>query len=128
MYEKWELRDKDIDIKLCKKSNITVAGINEDSPHIRVFDYTRPLIQKMIFDSGLEIYQNNILLIGKDKFASCIKKTLTLQGSHVVRKTVTQNIANIKLPQRLDAVIIACYNSQPNETNNDVAYIKKKTS
>lgn len=126
MYEKWEFRDNDIDIKLCKKNNITVVGVNEDSPYIQVFDYTQPLIQKMIFDAGLEIYQNNCLLIGCDKFASRIKKGLLSQGAHVVQKSITQDITNITLPLRLDAVVVACYCDPSKKIERDIRYVKKK--
>jgi hypothetical protein len=80
MFEAWELRDSDIDIEVCRKKQIRVAGTWENHPSIRVFEYIGLLAAKLIFESGLEIKENNVWIWSDDDFGVSIKDTLEKLG------------------------------------------------
>ncbi len=68
MYEKWELRDSDIDIAYCQQKNIKVAGTWENHPSIGVFTGVGHLAIKLCLEAGMEVYQNNIFIWSDDHF------------------------------------------------------------
>jgi hypothetical protein len=111
--EPWETRSADIDLDYCKKNNIPVMGTNEDAPGLNVFDNVGMLVIKMLIESGLEVYQNNFLLIGSDKFADVIEKALTVNGNTVIHVNPAQiNSKNNILGNFFDAIIVADYSTQ----------------
>ena len=77
MYEKWELREEDIDIGFCKKNNIKVGATNERHKKIDVFSYLGDMAMKLIFDSGLCLYNNKFILLCNNDFGPFIAKTLS---------------------------------------------------
>jgi hypothetical protein len=85
MYESWEFRPGDLSLDACQKSGIAVAGTNERHPNIGVFEYLGPLVAKALFEGGLEIMGNNILLISDNDFAWYVEKTLKYLGANVLR-------------------------------------------
>jgi hypothetical protein len=110
--ETWEVRKDDINIDACLEREILVMGTNEEAPELRVFEYVGPLILKMIFEAGLEVYQNDFLILSNDKFGK------------VINNTLNKNDANSKLinlhsrplipsdTKKLDAIIVADYTYQ----------------
>lgn len=100
MYESWEFRHTDLCLQTCQERGIPVAGTNERHPDIGVFDYLGPMAAKSLFNAGLEIHGNNILLICDNDFALYLGKTLKNLGANVLRnaQTVSNNI---------DAVVFA---------------------
>lgn len=77
MYEKWEFRDSDIDIKYCRKKDIKVGAINERHKRIDVFSYLGDMVLKLIFDSGLCLYNNKYILLCNNDFGPYIAQTLS---------------------------------------------------
>jgi hypothetical protein len=100
MYESWEFRNTDLCLKTCQECGIPVAGTNERHPDIAAFDYLGPLVAKCLFNAGLEIYGNTILLVCDNDFAPYIKKTLKNIGANILKNTYVGNID-------LDAIIFA---------------------
>jgi maltose-binding protein MalE len=86
MYEKWELRQADIDIEFCKQKGIKVAGTWENYPALKIFDYCEQLIVKMVFEAGYEIAQNNILVWSNDHFGKLAQKGFLANGASSVKK------------------------------------------
>ncbi len=91
MYEKWELRDSDVDVEYCKKKNISVAGTWENHPTIKVFDHVGPLAIKMAFEAGYEVFNNNILVWSDDNFGEVITDSFKDIGAKKVIITTDQN-------------------------------------
>lgn len=109
MYEAWELRKEDIDIAACKEKNIRVFATNEDAAGLKIFDFTKPLILKMLFEKGLEVYQNNFIVVSKDKFGKLIKKALEENGGKAILVPPEKiDIKRIK-QNRIEGLIIADY-------------------
>lgn len=91
MYEKWELRDSDVDVEYCQKKNIPVAGTWENHPTIKVFDHVGPLAIKMAFEAGYEVFNNNILVWSDDNFGEVITDSFKDIGANKVIMTTDQN-------------------------------------
>lgn len=114
MYELWELRKSDIDLKMAREKGIIIAGTNEDAPCLEVFNFVKPLILKILFEAGLEIYQNNYLLLSDDKFGKKISEVLKTLGANIFQYKPNLTIDLEKLPSRLDGIIVADYNCVDN--------------
>ena len=100
MYESWEFRHTDLCLQTCQERGIPVAGTNERHPDIGVFDYLGPMAAKSLFNAGLEIYGNNILLICDNDFAPYLEKTLKNLGANVLKNTHSDNV-------EIDAIVFA---------------------
>ncbi len=74
MMEAWEVRTEDIDLNYCKKKGIPVLGTNEEINGADLFNCLGFFISKILFEIGLEIYKNNILIIGGDQISKEIKR------------------------------------------------------
>jgi len=104
MYEAWEFRPGDIDLQVCKSRGIPVVGTNERHPAVDAFSYLGPLAVKLLFDAGLSVYGNRILLLCDNSFSSYIENGLKNCGAWV---DVLQE-APIASPQnQYDAVLVA---------------------
>lgn len=66
MWEPWEFRKSDIDIRACQKKDVLVLGTHESSPNNDMYGYSGYLAMKLLFNLGLEGYKTNILLLGGD--------------------------------------------------------------
>ncbi|MTI37899.1 hypothetical protein, partial [Fulvivirga lutimaris] len=113
MYEKWELRESDIDIEYCKKNNIKVAGTWENHPDIEVFTGVGPLAIKLILESGLEVYQNNIFIWSDDHFGSEAKKAMINFGASKVLLSNDSALFYSEL-ENLDTLYICDYDEKRN--------------
>lgn len=100
MYETWEFRSHDISLESCCEYNIAVAGTNERHPDIAVFDYLGPLTAQALFNAGLEINGNYILLVSDNDFSPYVEKTLTGIGAQVIK-------AIKEIDGKLDAIVFA---------------------
>ncbi len=76
MYEKWELRDTDIDIEYCRKNGVRVAGTNERHSCIGVFDYLGDMVIKQILDAGLCLAGRRFVLISNNDFGPYLAEAL----------------------------------------------------
>jgi hypothetical protein len=77
MYEAWEFRNNDLDIKYAKARKIKIGATNERHPDIDVFSYLGDMALKMIFDAGLCPYKNKFILICNNDFGPFIANTLS---------------------------------------------------
>ena len=64
MWETWEFRNEDLDLKCCQKNEIPVIGTNENFSEIKMFGYNIFIVFKLLFEIGLEIYNNKIVIVG----------------------------------------------------------------
>ena len=111
MFEEWELRPEDIDIVLCTKMGIKVAGTWENHPLLKVFSSVGALSVKLLLESGLEVYQNNILIWSEDEFGIESEKALQNFGAANVYRSTDMVMFNDLLPS-LDAVFICNYDEK----------------
>lgn len=99
MCEDWEYRKEDVDLIACKRKNIPVLFTNEGN----IFNYCGLLCAKMLFEAGVEIYNNAILVVSDNKFGIVLVKWLSLMGADVSLRTSK----NVVVKQNFDAVVIA---------------------
>jgi hypothetical protein len=76
MYEAWEWRDADMDIKYIRKRGIKIGATNERHPNVDVFNYLGDMALKQIFDSGICPYKNKFILLCNNDFGPFIAKVL----------------------------------------------------
>jgi hypothetical protein len=83
MWETWEFREEDLDIIACQKVGIPVIGTNENFPEISMYGYNPLIVIKLLFDLGLEAYNNDIILLGGCKSGSAAFKGLKKLGFRI---------------------------------------------
>ncbi len=109
MFESWEIRDQDIDIKACTEKNIKVSGTWENHPQISVFDYVKELTLKMIFEAGFEINGNKFIVWSKDHFGEKAKEILQLNKAKQVVLTTDYNTLKSNLKDT-NVILLFDYN------------------
>ena len=109
MFESWEIRDEDIDIKACTEKNIKVSGTWENHPQISVFDYVKELTLKMIFEAGFEINGNKFIVWSNDHFGEKAKEILKLNKAKQVVLTTDYNNLKSNLSDT-DVILLFDYN------------------
>jgi hypothetical protein len=133
MYESWEFRGSDLDIKSCEENGILVMATNEEASELNLFDYCGPLCLKMLFKLDLEVNKNNILIVSSDKFGIKLKTFLIAHGAEVKLINSFKNYTNQKELSEYDVIIIADYLSKGVIIGDDTAqinsnHISKNTS
>jgi len=109
MYEAWEYRPADLDLKLCQKNNLSVYGINEEHPLVNCFAEAGLIGLRLIFDSKISLLNAKIAVVSRDKFGREIVKSIRKFNNTVVLiDDFTKNFAkNLK---DLDLLVISDYN------------------
>jgi len=110
MREAWEYRHEDVDIKFCQERNIPVMGTNENYGSLDIFSQCGPLAAKMIFEAGLELKDNNIIVASQDKFGDVISSYLRTCKANVTQLRERNQSVYLET-ERLDALVIANFDS-----------------
>ena len=113
MWETWEFREEDLDIIACQKEGISVIGTNESFSEISMYGYNPLIVIKLLFDLGLEAYNNDIILLGGGKSGSAAYKGLKKLGFRISWYTKEgedesfkySELENIYLNKNIDAII-----------------------
>jgi len=113
MFEKWELRETNIDISYCNQKDIKVAGTWEGHLDINVFEYVGSLAVKMALEAGYEIYDNHIIVWSDDDFGKQITKKFEALGATELIQTVNFDLLLNKISDN-DFIFLADYS----ETNH----------
>jgi len=112
MHEEWEKREGDVDMKAAKAAKIPVIYVEENA----LFGYCGLLCVKMLFDAGVEVYKNRILILGGDKYGKTIHKCL---------KAITEDVRLVssgpwvRYLDKCDAVVVADF-SNAVEVSGDI--------
>lgn len=77
MWETWEFRPNEIDIKACQEFGIPVIGTEEKFHAIEMYEYPGMLALKMLFDVQSDFSSDRIALIGGGLTGTLIAKTLS---------------------------------------------------
>ena len=83
MWETWEYRKQDLDLSECLRRDILVLGTNEHHQDLNFMDYIGLLVLKLLFEAGLEVANNKILVLGGGEFALAAAKSITSSGGKV---------------------------------------------
>jgi len=107
MREAWELREGDIDLAACRRRGIPVIATDEHHPDVAVFDYCGLLAARMLFDAGLEICANRVIVVSTDQFGPALVDWLGRLGAEVVLAPSVRAEACWAALPRADALIVA---------------------
>jgi hypothetical protein len=111
MFEAWEIREQDLDIKACKEAGIKVAGTWENHPSIKVFDNVSMLCMKMAFEAGYEVFENSIFVWSDDHFGKIIEQSFKQNGArNCYFGTDLELLKNVA--SSLDFIFIADYDEK----------------
>lgn len=84
MYETWEFREQDLDLRECWRRGIPVLGTNENHEALRIFDYIGHLCLKKLYEVEVEVFRSKILLVGTEGYGKNVVETLSAAGSEVL--------------------------------------------
>jgi hypothetical protein len=76
MFESWEFRDADIDLKACRERGIRISGTFERHANLQVFDYLGDLALLGLLQCNIPVAFSRILLICDNPFAEYLASTL----------------------------------------------------
>ena len=107
MWEPWELRKSDIDIDYCHEKSIPVIGTNESDTRLSTFKYVGILAAKLLLESGIEIYNSNLSIIGTNPFGESIMSCLTSMGASCKLYVPNEIKENENKIYSSDAIVIA---------------------
>ena len=85
MWEPWEFRKEDVDIKACREFGIPIIATNERHPNVATFRAVGMLSLKLLLERDVEVTGLNLLVIGSDPFGSACKEVLTSVGAFVTK-------------------------------------------
>ncbi|MEB3286044.1 MAG: hypothetical protein VKJ04_00930 [Vampirovibrionales bacterium] len=80
MWETWEFRNDDLDLKACQEYGIAVIGTNEKFQWLNMYEYPGMLALKLLFDMGIEAVNNHLILMGGGLTGSLISETFNKLG------------------------------------------------
>jgi hypothetical protein len=104
MYESWEYRGGDVDLRACRARRIAVGGTNERHPAVDVFSFLGPLAVRQLHDAGVAAYRARVVVLCDNLFEPFITEGLRAGGADAV---VGQELTETLLSPRCDAVIVA---------------------
>lgn len=84
MWETWEYRGDEVDLKACKENDILVLGTHESHPDIDLDPYVGMLLLKMLFEMGLSGYKTKIILISSHQFGDRLQEACERYGIEYV--------------------------------------------
>lgn len=106
MWETWEFREQDLDLTYCFQQQIPVLGTNENHSELKTMAYVGLAAKKLLLESGVEIHQSAIGLVGQGKFGREILKSLTRDSAKV--RVISRFSKNeLAFLRNADALVIA---------------------
>lgn len=109
MYHAWEKRDSDVDVEACRDRGILLMGTDEQTFSLNVFGYCGTLCQAMLFDAGLEVRTNRIVVVSSDRFGPVLYASLLGAGAEVVLIPPARLAERPEVLSGCDAVVLADY-------------------
>jgi hypothetical protein len=80
MWEVWEFRKDEFDLKACRERGITVMGTNEHHPDLDLFRTIGFKVCKLLFAAGLSVYDDKLLLVSSGDYGKSIADFLRNNG------------------------------------------------
>ncbi len=113
MWETWEFRNEDLDLKACMEKDIAVLGTNEHHPSLNLFRTIGFKVCKLLFNNGFSVYCDNYLLISSGSYGDSIQDFFIKNGiSHTrIAPSLEINTSDIQKSigplENYDAIIVA---------------------
>jgi len=124
MYDAWEFRPEEIDIDYCKKRNIELVAVNENTTSFPIFISMEQLALKMAFEAGYEIYNNKIIVWSSDIFGEFTKRGF--EKNNAKKVILTKNIEIVAQEINDTDFIFLCDYNQNGNTENILNFKKLK--
>jgi hypothetical protein len=83
MWEPWEFRPEDVDLKTCRDRGIPVLGTCETDVRVGTFRYVGLIVLKLLLESALEVDGSDILVVGASPFLQPTIDVLRRNGANV---------------------------------------------
>ncbi|MEL6823072.1 MAG: hypothetical protein AAFP70_15035 [Calditrichota bacterium] len=83
MWETWEFREADLDIRACAEKDILVLGTNEMHSLLRTFEFVGMVALKLLFESGIELFRSKVLVVGGGHFGESVLQALNALDAKV---------------------------------------------
>ncbi len=111
MWETWEYRSEDLDLKACRQLDIALLGTNEHHSQLNIFNYLGYVALKLLMETGIEILYSNIIVLGSGEFAEQVTRTLKALNAEIsyinLNVFVSENRADlVRLLKKADALIV----------------------
>jgi hypothetical protein len=120
MYEDWEHRPSDVDLEACRARGIAVAGTNEQHPYVDIFSFLGPMALKQLYDAGIAVRGNRIVLLCDNSFGPFIRQGLEDAGAEVAE--ADRLTADVLAPH-CDVVLLAMQEEEHALTAADAALL-----
>lgn len=110
MYEPWEFRSSDLDCEAARAGEIWVVGVNETNPVVNCFPSAGALALKGLFDAGLEVFANDLLVVCANRFAPYVMGSLAQLARSV--DVLDEGEAGSRLPEGVKRLKKAAVNGR----------------
>lgn len=107
MWEPWEFRESDIDLAAMDEFDLSLVATNEHHPLVETFRFLGPTVARLALETGIELVNARLLLIGSDPFGCSIADWLTGAGATVTRSGLETWTDCTREEKCFDAVILA---------------------
>ena len=104
MYERWELREADLDLAAARARGIRVVGTNERHPAVDVFSYLGLMAAKLLMDAGVAVLHSRVLVLCDNPFEPYIARGLSAAGATV---DSTARLDDARASAGYDAILVA---------------------
>ena len=84
MWEPWEFRPEDVDLRACEKRQVAILGTNENASTLRTFEFVGLLGVKLLLEADIEVFKSDIVVLGSGHFGFNTMKKLTGLGANVL--------------------------------------------
>lgn len=84
MYEAWEYRPEDLDLRACRDRGIPVAGTDEAHPAVGILSYLGLMAVKLLLDGGVEVAGTRMAVWSDNKFCRYVVPALVRNGAEVL--------------------------------------------
>lgn len=95
MFEPWEFRESDVDLEACWAVGVPVVGTNERSSLVETFEYIGPLVLKLAFEAGIEVFNAQFVVIGGGEFAAKATAVIEQVGGDVTLVAPTAHVDGV---------------------------------
>ena len=111
MFETWEYRNEDLDLKECRSLGVPVLGTNEHHDDLKIFEYIGHVALKLLLEVGIEVFRSKIVVLGQGEFAENTAKTLTVAEAQVIflhtsNSPQTISVELLEFVKHADALVI----------------------
>lgn len=115
----------EIDLGACERHRVSVVGTWEDHPLVDVLRYAGPLAMKLLFEEGLEVAGNFVVIAGNDLFAPPIARSLVAMGADVHQLKEWEELAQVP-PGRIDVLLYSDYHQEMGRPMIDQAVLQRQ--